>query len=118
MSLCVRWVDQISKDRLLRVEACMVLQKILWVAVVHLAVLKVLMFLTEQILDEIVYCQPCSHLHLSSYMPQLGCHSLLVVAAKGVCSEGPSSAGAFVQTWVDPRHNLVEQELLDVNCTS
>ena len=118
MSLCVRWADQRSKDRLLKVEAWMVLQKILWVAVVHLAVLKVLTFLQERVLDGISCCQPCSHLHLSSYMPQLCCHSLLVVAAEGVCLEGASSAGGFVQTWVDPRQKLLEQELLDVNCTS
>ena len=76
------------------------------------------MFLREQVLDGIFYYQPCSHLHLSSYMPQLCCHSLLVVVAEGVCLEGASSAGAFVQTWVALRQNLLVQELLDVSCTS
>ena len=79
----------------------MVLYKTLWVAVVHLAALKVPTFSREQVLDSFVYCQPCSHPHLSSYMPQLCCHSLLVVAAEGVCLEGVSSAGAFVRLWGD-----------------
>ena len=53
-----------------------------------------------------------------SYMLQLYCHSLLVAVAEGVCLEGLSSAGGFVQAWVDVRQNLLEQELLDVNCRS